>query len=74
MRRHVVPFLSATCMLLAAPAAAAPDAPANAKVDSPPAVAVQRVSVPTTGIRDPAAMVLVGSVLIGVAAAVRRAA
>lgn len=38
-------------------------------------VAVQRVSMPAPGLRDePAAMVLVGSALIGLAAAVRRAA
>ena len=37
-------------------------------------VAVQRVGVPATGMRDEAAMVLVGTVLIGLAAAVRRAA
>jgi hypothetical protein len=60
------------CMMLAAPVIAAPEGPA--KIDTPPAVAVQRVAVPATGLRDEAAMVLVGSVLIGVAAAVRRAA
>lgn len=37
-------------------------------------VAVQRVSLPATGLRDEAAMVLVGTALIGIAAAVRRAA
>jgi LPXTG-motif cell wall-anchored protein len=37
-------------------------------------VAVQRVGLPTTGMRDEAAMVLVGSALIGLAAALRRAA
>ena len=37
-------------------------------------VAVQRVGVPATGLRDEAAMVLVGTALIGLAAAVRRAA
>jgi hypothetical protein len=37
-------------------------------------VAVQRISVPATGMRDEAAMVLVGTALIGLAAAVRRAA
>lgn len=37
-------------------------------------VAVQRVGMPATGIRDEAAMVLVGTALIGLAAAVRRAA
>lgn len=35
-------------------------------------VAVRQVSLPTTGIRDEAAMVLVGTALIGLAAAVRR--
>jgi hypothetical protein len=37
-------------------------------------VAVQRVGFPAMGMRDEAAMVLVGSALIGLAAAVRRAA
>jgi len=37
-------------------------------------VAVQRISIPVAGLRDEAAMVLVGTALIGIAAAVRRAA
>ena len=37
-------------------------------------VAVQQVRVPVPGLRDEAAMVLVGTALIGLAAAVRRAA
>jgi hypothetical protein len=37
-------------------------------------VAVQRVNGPATAIRDETAMVLVGTALIGLAAAVRRAA
>lgn len=41
---------------------------------APATVAVQRVAVPGSGIRDEAAMVLVGTALIGLAAAVRRAA
>jgi hypothetical protein len=49
--------------------------PANAaEPDTAPAVAVQRVSIPAAGLRDEAAMVLVGTALIGLAAAVRRAA
>lgn len=36
-------------------------------------VAVQGVGLPFTGIRDEAAMILVGTALIGLAAAVRRA-
>ena len=49
-----------------------PDEPREAAATTP--VAVQRVGVPATGMRDEAAMVLVGTVLIGLGAAVRRAA
>ena len=38
-----------------------------------PAVAVEQVRVPALGLREEAAMLLVGSALIGLAAAVRRA-
>jgi len=48
------------------------EAQSNAEVIAP--VAVQRVSLPAPGLRDEAAMVLVGTALIGLAAAVRRAA
>jgi hypothetical protein len=52
----------------AAPSAPRPD-------DAPAAVAVQQARVaPVSGLRDEVAMVLVGSALIGLAAAVRRAA
>jgi hypothetical protein len=44
------------------------------QVETAVPVAVQRVTIPTTGIRDEAAMVLVGTALIGLAAALRRAA
>ena len=71
MRRFVVPIVFAGCGLLAGPTAAT--AGPETALETPPAVAVQRVAVPSTGIRDEAMMVLVGSVLIGVAAAVRRA-
>ena len=37
-------------------------------------VAVERISIPATGMRDDVAMVLIGTALIGLAAAVRRAA
>lgn len=58
---------------------AASTAAAATSVDEPrqaaaASVAVQRVSLPATGLRDEAAMVLVGTALIGLAAAVRRAA
>jgi len=50
----------------------AADEPREAAASAP--AAVQRVSVPTAGMRDEAAMVLVGTALIGLAAALRRAA
>jgi hypothetical protein len=61
--------------LSAAPLAASPS-PADARdtAASQAPVAVQRVAVPATGMRDEAAMVLVGTMLIGLAADVRRAA
>ena len=59
-----VPLMAATRPAAEAPPEAAASAP----------VAVQRVSVPAPGLRDEAAMVLVGTALIGLAAAVRRAA
>jgi hypothetical protein len=61
--------------VFAAPVAASPtaeDTRDTAAAQAP--VAVQRVAVPATGMRDEAAMVLVGTMLIGLAAAVRRAA
>ena len=57
--------------------AAAPVLAATAATDESPAsptVAVQQVRMPVPGLRDEAAMVLVGTALIGLAAAVRRAA
>ena len=60
---------AASVMAATRPAA---DEPREAAASAP--VAVQRVSVPATGLRDEAAMVLVGTALTGPAAAVRRAA
>lgn len=57
---------------LAAPVVAAPAADDAAAAR--PAVAVQQVQLPLPGLRDEAAMVLVGTVLIGLGAAVRRSA
>jgi hypothetical protein len=63
-------------LMCSAPLAAAtrpgPDEPREAAASAP--VAVQRVGLPGTHVRDEAAMVLVGTALIGLAAAVRRAA
>jgi hypothetical protein len=53
---------------------AAPVVDDTTAASAAPTVAVQRVSVPMPAVRDEATMVLVGTALIGVAAAVRRAA
>jgi hypothetical protein len=76
MRRFVVSFVFAGCIVVAAPLMAAPKATGETTASNPdaPAVAVQQVRVPLPGLRDEAAMILVGTALIGLAAAVRRAA
>src|SRR5687768_1936459 len=75
MRRRVVSWVFAGAVGLMAPVAAASPAVEDGRdTVAPTPVAVQRVSVPAFGLRDEAAMVLVGTALIGLAAAVRRAA
>jgi hypothetical protein len=76
MSSHVLSFVFAGCIALAAPLMAAPAASGETVASHPdaPAVAVQQVRVPLPGLWDEAAMVLVGTALIRLAAAVRRAA
>ncbi len=69
MRRYLVSLAFAGCAAVASPLAAA-----ETPVDTGSTVAVQQVRVPAHGLRDEVAMVLVGTALIGLAAAVRRAA
>ena len=76
MRRVVVVVFA---LLMAAGAASAasgrpPAEPSHDRARASAPVAVQGIGLPFAGIRDEAAMVLVGTVLIGLAAAVRRAA
>jgi hypothetical protein len=72
MRRFLASVVFAGCAMIASPLFASPaEDPSNT---NQPTVAVQQVRVPVPGIRDEAAMVLVGTALIGLAAAVRRAA
>lgn len=59
--------------IFGAPLAASPSVEHVTAAATAP-VAVQRVNLAVTGLRDEAAMVLVGTALIGLAAAVRRAA
>jgi hypothetical protein len=75
MRRQFVSAAIAAIAVLSSATGAAPAARDDAAtVSAPPAVAVQRIGFRFPEIRDEAAMVLVGTLLIGVAAAVRRAA
>jgi hypothetical protein len=79
MRRELRSWMvgAALGLALLAMAAAGPvradQKDAGAPAASAPRVAVQ-VALPATGLRDEAAMVLIGTALIGLAAAVRRAA
>ena len=75
MRKYLASTVFTGCALAAStsPLAAAPSL--KEAETATPAVAVQQVRVPANGgLRDEAAMVLVGTALIGLAAAVRRAA
>jgi hypothetical protein len=74
MRRKLGAFMFAGAMGLGAVAANGRTVEDTSRVEPTTTVAVQRVSIPATGIRDEAAMVLLGSALIGLAAALRRAA
>lgn len=73
MGKYLAGLVFAGCLLIASPLFAAPGVTEGAAADAGP-VAVQQVRVSTPGFRDEAAMVLVGTALIGLAAAVRRAA
>ena len=73
MRKYLASLVFVACAL-AATVSAAPAANEASSVDASSTVAVHQVPVPATGRRDQAAMVLVGTALIGLAAAVRRAA
>jgi hypothetical protein len=74
MRRQLVSLTLAGLALMATGLSASPAVDDNTAATAAPTVAVQRVSLPVPAVRDEAAMVLVGTALIGLAAAVRRAA
>jgi len=73
MRRYVLATLVAAFMVVVAPASGRSNPDREDKVDRT-SLAAQTLMVPTGGVRDEAAMVLIGTALIAVAAAVRRAA
>ena len=72
MRKYLLFAFIAGLLAIMAPLATA-DTPDDETVASAP-VAVQRVSLPSVELSDEMSMVLVGTALIGLAAAVRRAA
>ena len=74
MRRYLVTLTLAGWAVLSGSTLAAPAVSEDPAVGAPSTVAVQRVSLPHPALRDEAAMVLVGTALIALAAAVRRAA
>ncbi len=76
MRRQLVAIMFVFLAIAGAASAVAAgrSAAAEPRENTAAPVAVQRVGLPALGLRDEAAMVLVGSALIGLAAAVRRAA
>jgi hypothetical protein len=74
MRRQLVSLTVAALAIVATGLSASPAAEDNTAGNAAPTVAVQRVSLPLPPLRDEVAMVLVGTALIAVAAAVRRAA
>jgi len=74
MRRQLVSLTIAGLAVLATGLGASPAVNDNTAATPAPTVAVQRVSLPLPAVRDEAVMVLVGTALIGMAAAVRRAA
>ena len=76
MRRQVVSavFAALACMASTTAGAAPSIEGEEMAVSAAPTVAVQRVAVDAPALRDELAMVLVGTALIGLAAAVRRAA
>ena len=72
MRRQLLSLtLAGLAMTMPGASASASDEPS---VSAPPTVAVQRVSLSLPAVRDEATMVLVGTALICLGAAVRRAA
>jgi hypothetical protein len=72
MRRYLASLVFGLTVLAATPGAGS--TPESGETSARPAVAVQQARMPVPGLRDEAAMVLVGTALIGLAAAVRRSA
>ena len=74
MRKCLAALVFGGCVLMASPLSAAPATTETTAAAASPASAIQQARVPIPGLRDEAAMLLVGTALIGLASAVRRAA
>jgi hypothetical protein len=74
MRKYLASLVFAGCVLAASPVAAALPSSEGHSTEATTTVAAPQVPVTVPAMRDEAAMVLVGTALIGLAAAVRRAA
>ena len=74
MRRQLVSVTFAAIVIMAAAVGASPTLTDDPVSTGAPTMAVQQVTIPGPVLRDELAMVLVGTALIGLAAAVRRAA
>jgi hypothetical protein len=73
-RQHLVSLTFAATAVMSMSLGASPTVADDTAAHAAPTVTVQRVHLPGQPLRDEVAMVLVGSALIGAAAAVRRAA
>ena len=75
MRKYLGSIAVVGCAIAISPLVESSSSASASDADNAPTVAVQQVRVPPIGgLRDEAAMVLVGTALIGLASAVRRAA
>ena len=74
MRRRFLALTLAGLAIATTASGASSSSGDETSVNAAPTVAVHRVGLAVPAIRDEAAMVLVGTVLIGLGAAVRRAA
>lgn len=75
MRKYLATLVFGGCALIASPLAAVSSAnEATTEVSSTISMNQGHARLPVPGFRDEAAMILVGTALIGLAAAVRRAA
>ena len=72
MRRYLVAFICAGCVMLVTTSGAVQDP--RDRAEAVTTVAVQRVSLPAVSLSDEMTMVLVGTALIGLASLVRRSA